>query len=108
MSDEHGGIDDPGEAATVAALMADLAPTLADPATWDEPPPWLADSIVAAIATERATSTSTEHAATSLPRPARRSRRPRQTWWLAAAAAVVALAIVGVVATQAMATPGRR
>ena len=56
MTDEEtsGRIDDPDEDRAVAAFLDAVAPTLRDEAVWVEPPAGLADSIVAAIAAERA------------------------------------------------------
>ena len=54
MSDKHEDIDEPVDDAAFDALVAQLPDALRDPAVWAEPPPWLADSIVAAIADERA------------------------------------------------------
>jgi hypothetical protein len=56
MTDEEtsGRIDDPDEERAVAAFLDAVAPTLRDEAIWVEPPADLADSIVAAIAAERA------------------------------------------------------
>ena len=89
MSDNHEDIDEPVDDDAFDALVAQLPDALRDPAVWAEPPPWLADSIVAAIADERAEAGPVV-AATAAPARTRRQRRPRQTWWLAAAAAVVA------------------
>ena len=103
MSDKHEDIDEPVDDAAFDALVAQLPDALRDPAVWAEPPPWLADSIVAAIADERAEAAPVvaAPAAPAAPARGRRQRRPRQTWWLAAAAAVIAIvAAVGIIATR--------
>ena len=100
MSDNHEDIDEPVDDDAFNALVAQLPDALRDPAVWAEPPPWLADSIVAAIADERVEAGPVV-AAPAAPARARRQRRPRQTWWLAAAAAVIAIvAAVGIIATR--------
>jgi hypothetical protein len=106
MTDEEtsGRIDDPDEERAVAAFLDAVAPTLRDEAIWVEPPADLADSIVAAIAAERAAPdrpgvTRPTAVPTAQPVAATR-RRSRATWWIgAAAAAVVALAI-GIVVSR--------
>jgi hypothetical protein len=111
----EGGLGGAAEAADdplTATAMRTLAPLLRDPALWTDPPPSLADSIVAAIAAERA-----EQDVTAADSPAavpaaapvdelsrargRRLERRRPTMWaaLASAAAVLAIA-VGIVATR--------
>jgi hypothetical protein len=100
MSDKHEDIDEPVDDDAFDALVAQMPEALRDPDVWADPPPWLADSIVAAIADERADAALVV-AAPAAPGRARRQRRPRQTWWLAAAAAVVAIvAAVGIIATR--------
>jgi hypothetical protein len=100
MSDKYEDIDEPVDDDAFDALVAQLPHALRDPTVWAEPPPWLADSIVAAIADERAEAAPVV-AAPAGPARARRPRRPRQTWWLAAAAAVVAIvAAVGIIAIR--------
>ncbi|HET9665787.1 MAG TPA: hypothetical protein VFP09_03490, partial [Desertimonas sp.] len=54
MSDKHEDLDEPVDDAAFDALVAQLPDALRDPAVWAEPPPWWADSIVAAIADARA------------------------------------------------------
>ena len=107
MSDRYEDIDEPVDDDAFEALVAQLPDALRDPAVWAEPPPWLADSIVAAIADERAEA-APAIVAPAAPARTRRQRRPRQTWWLAAAAAVVAIVVaVGVIAARAMAAAER-
>ena len=109
MTDEEtsGRIGDPDEDRAVAAFLDAVAPTLRDEAVWVEPPAGLADSIVAAIAAERASGPkqaigATPTAVPTAPRTiARTGRRSRATWWIgAAAAAAVAALAVGVVVTR--------
>jgi hypothetical protein len=115
MTDEEpsGRIDDPDGERAAAALLDALAPTLRDEALWVEPPAGLADSIIAAIAAERAagpvtpmTAVPTAPAPSESPENVRpitsaRSRRSRATWWVgAAAAAAVAALAVGIVVSR--------
>src|SRR5262245_14943703 len=110
MTDEemNDRIDDPDEDRAIAAFLDAVAPTLRDEAVWAEPPPGLADSIIAAIAAERqAPPADVVTMPTAVPTAppsvaaARRRRRSRAAWWVgaAAAAAVGALAI-GIVASR--------
>jgi len=100
MSDKYEDIDEPVDDDAFEALVAQMPDALRDSAVWAEPPPWLAESIVAAIADERAEA-APAIVAPAAPARTRRQRRPRQTWWLAAAAAVVAIVVaVGVIATR--------
>ena len=117
MTDEepNGRIDDPDEDRAVAAFLDAVAPTLRDEAVWVEPPAGLADSIIAAIAAERAArpaerSGPTPTAVPTAPRPVARHlrRRSRATWWIgAAAAAAVAALAVGIVVTRGDGEPDR-
>lgn len=105
MSDEDTSdrIDDPDEDRAVAAFLDAVAPTLRDEAVWVEPPAGLADSIVAAVAAERAVAPRPPVVAmpSTQPRTSVRRRRSRATWWIgAAAAAAVAALAVGVVVTR--------
>jgi hypothetical protein len=80
-----------------------VAPTLRDEAVWVEPPAGLADSIIAAIAAERAVAPRTPVVAmpSAQPRASARRHRSRATWWIgAAAAAAVAVLAVGVVVSR--------
>ena len=107
MTDEEtsGRIEDPDEERAVAAFLDAVAPTLRDEAVWVEPPAGLADSILAAIAAERAvpdrpgvarpTAVPTAQPMTSA------RRRSRGTWWIGAtAAAAVAALAVGIVVSR--------
>jgi hypothetical protein len=108
MTDEEtsGRIEDPDEDRAVAAFLDAVAPTLRDEAVWVEPPAGLADSIVAAIAAERAApDRSGVMRPTAMPTAqpvAATRRRSRGTWWIggAAAAAAVAAPTVGIVVTR--------
>lgn len=101
MSDDQDDIDEVAGDDAFAALVAELPDALAEPAVWSEPPPWLGESIVAAIAAERAAQVrDPESQVAPVPARARQARRPRQTRWLGAAAAVAAAVAVGVVATR--------
>ena len=103
MTDEDttGRIDDPDEDRAVAAFLDAVAPTLRDEAVWVEPPADLVDSIVAAIAAERAGAPERPGVATPTavltapPTVAASRRRSRSILWIGAgaAAAVAALAI---------------
>jgi hypothetical protein len=99
MSDEDttDRIRDPDEDRAVAAFLDAVAPTLRDEAVWVEPPAGLADSIVAAIAAERAVAPRSPVVGmpSAQPRTGARRRHSRTAWWIgaAAAAAVVALAV---------------
>jgi hypothetical protein len=107
-----GGAADAAEDPLTAAAMRTLAPLLRDPALWTEPPPSLADSIVAAIAADRAEGgAEPPEAPATAPTAAptdelsrargRRLERRRPALWaaLASAAAVLAIA-VGIVVTR--------
>jgi Anti-sigma-K factor rskA len=107
MTDEEtsGRIEDPDEDRAVAAFLDAVAPMLRDEAVWVEPPAGLADSIVAAIAAERAAPGRPDvirPTAVPTARPvAATRRRSRATWWIgAAAAAAVAALAVGIVVTR--------
>ncbi|MGH9270988.1 MAG: anti-sigma factor, partial [Ilumatobacteraceae bacterium] len=84
-------VDDPEEP---PALPAWVTHALAAPAVWADVPAGAEESIVATIRLERAGGRPIGSAP-----PSRRTRaRVHRTWWLAAAAAVVALVAVGAVA----------
>jgi Anti-sigma-K factor rskA, C-terminal len=109
MSDEDttDRIGDPDEDRAVAAFLDAVAPTLRDEALWVEPPAGLADSIVSAIAAERALAPRPPVTGmpsgmpTAQPKTSARRRRSRATWWIgAAAAAAVAALAIGVVVTR--------
>jgi hypothetical protein len=110
MTDEemNDRIDDPDEDRVIAAFLDAVAPTLRDEAVWAEPPPGLADSIIAAIAAERqapppvvATTPTAVPTAPPSVASARRRRRSRAAWWVgAAAAAAVAALAVGIITTR--------
>jgi Anti-sigma-K factor rskA, C-terminal len=109
MTDEepNGRIDDPDEDRAVAAFLDAIAPTLRDEAVWVEPPAGLADSIIAAIAAERAAGPTEpgppQPAAvpTTPPVVTPIRRRSRAAWFVgAAAAAAVAALAVGIVVTR--------
>jgi Anti-sigma-K factor rskA len=104
MTDEDtsGRIEDPDEDRAVAAFLEAVAPTLRDEAVWVEPPAGLADSIVAAIAAERAApERSGVTRPTAVPTAPPTRRRSRAIWWIgAAAAAAVGALAVGIVVTR--------
>jgi Anti-sigma-K factor rskA len=107
MTDEEtsGRIEDPDEDRAVAAFLEAVAPTLRDEAVWVEPPADLADSIVAAIAAERASpersGVTRPTAVPTAPPVAATRRRSRAIWWVgAAAAAAVGALAVGIVVTR--------
>jgi Anti-sigma-K factor rskA, C-terminal len=106
MTDEEtsGRIEDPDEERAVAAFLDAMAPTLRDEAIWVEPPADLADSIVAAIAAERAAPDRpgvTRPTAVPTAQPvAPTRRRSRATWWIGAAAAAVAALAIGIVVSR--------
>lgn len=85
---------DDTEAAGPVELPAAAARLLTGDAVWADPPPWLGESVVAAITAERDASGGAPASAAAPQRP-RRSVHHR--WWLAAAATLIAVLAVGVV-----------